>query len=116
VCLFQGSQQLTVFLFKSGTAHLSTPFPHSYYSQEVTIELNGLGKSPKSDVTPDKTNLNFIGYFEFSISQSFSVSINKAKNLYRVATRTGLHYPLAQPDVVKLVARIFYFKNLNKSL
>jgi hypothetical protein len=91
------------------------PFPHSYYSQ-VTIELIGLWKTPKSDVIPDKTNLNSIGYFEFSISQAFSVNINKAKNLYKVPTRTGLHNPLALPDVPMLVARILHFKNLNKSI
>jgi hypothetical protein len=50
-----------------------------------------------------------MGYFEFSISQSFSVNINKAKNLYRVVTRIGLRYPLALPDVALLVARTFYF-------
>ena len=77
------------------------------------MELTGLWKTPKSDVIPDKTNLNSIGYCEFYISQSFSVNTNKAKNLYRVATKTGLHYPLALPDVAILVDRIFYFKNLN---
>jgi hypothetical protein len=74
------------------------------------MELIGLWKTPNSDVIPDKANLNSAGYFEFSISQSFSVNINKAKNLYRVATRTCLRYPLALPDVAMLVARIFYFK------
>ena len=77
------------------------------------MEFTGLWKAPKSDIIPDTTNLNSIGYFKFSISQSFSVNINKAKNLYKVATRTNLRYPLALPSVAVLVTRIFYFKNLN---
>jgi hypothetical protein len=64
----------------------------------------------------NKADLNSIGYFEFSISQSFSLSITKAKSLRRVATRTGLRYPLAVPDVAVLVARVFCFKSLNKSI